>query len=137
MDRRKEFATLAALVVLTGASHAQVVHHHQPVRLPITERFRVPHKQPTVSAGPGWRDVHELSSRLEAVEAENRWLRDEVSRSTARELGPVYQASYCEDFDNAGCGCADDASFVQSCPPAGGPSWNLGPVRVTLTSEDG
>ena len=55
----------AALALLAGEVAAQIARPRQP---------------PPHPSGPGWGEFHDLSARLNAVEAENRWLRNGIVR---------------------------------------------------------
>jgi len=88
-------------------------------------------------SGPGWHEIQELSSRLEAVEAENRWLRDAVSPERARPLSTVTQTEYQESCGDIGGACDEQAACTDCnwldrvgsvCKD--GISWNNGKIRL-------
>ena len=67
-----------------------------------------------------------MSARLNAVEAENRRLRNEILQSSQTPDAFVRQASYCEACGDVGCGCDTNHGYGD-----GGLGWQIGPVRVT------
>jgi hypothetical protein len=69
----------ATTTLLTGITHAQIVH---------------PQQHPQQQSAPGWSEFHDLSARLAAVEAENRWLKDEISRSNEEAVTGVEMSSH-------------------------------------------
>ena len=121
MDRFKALVVIAVSVALLGSvSHAQVIDQ-PPSQLP----------------GPGWLEFHDLSARLEAVEAENRSLRNEVVQSNTSPLSAVQQTRQCEACGVSGCSCdgrdvCDDCGWLDQIPSAckEGLSWNKGQLRI-------
>jgi hypothetical protein len=120
----KKLVTLAATVaLLSGVAQAQTIY---------------PPDQSEGPPNPGWSEFRDLSDRLNRVEAENRWLRNEVFRSQEESSSVVKPAAYCDSRGPVDCGCdtklgGDHNKLVQGACPGGegGLCWNLGPVRVT------
>ena len=91
-------ATAATLLVFTSVLQAQV---------------ELPKKQRGEISTPGWNEFQDLSVRLEAVEAENRWLRDEIDRFNHGDESVTRvqksQRSWCSaglNIDELCCGAA-------------------------------
>ncbi len=83
-------ATAATLLVFTSVLQAQV---------------ELPKKQRGEISTPGWNEFQDLSVRLEAVEAENRWLRDEIDRFNHGDESVINQVGYCSFCGETACGC--------------------------------
>ncbi|MEO2013551.1 MAG: hypothetical protein ABGZ53_04195, partial [Fuerstiella sp.] len=113
-------ATAATLLVLTSVLQAQV---------------ELPKKQRGEISTPGWNEFRDLSVRLEAVEAENRWLRDEIDRFNHGDESVINQVGYCSSCGETACGCNqvdDNCGWVSqiSATCKTKLSWDKGPIRV-------
>ena len=86
-------------------------------------------------SGPGWSEFQDLSARLEALEAENRWLKDSIT-STYEPSDATYDYEpYCDSCGQGCCGAhavCENASWIdQMCSRCKQRlSWNKGPVRI-------
>ena len=86
-------------------------------------------------SGPGWSEFRDLSARLEALEAENRWLKDSIT-STYEPSDATYDYEpYCDSCGQGCCGAhavCENASWIdQMCSRCKQRlSWNKGPVRI-------
>lgn len=121
MARRLSIAaTTIAVILCAELLYAQV------------DQARV--QQTNTAPAPGWDEYQDLTKRLEAVEAENRWLRSVVQTPDFGDSG-IDQASYCsicgDDScycvqEDVSCGWVDQLSSV--CRER--LSWNKGAVRI-------
>lgn len=131
-----QFPILAVLLVFTsGMLQAQTVGLSRESSELSTQTKDRPNQRMDHSDAPGWDDFRRLSERLDALDAENNRLREQLAVPDTRRLPTVMQASYQAPGSDYGCddhpACGDCSWVDQICSTCKeGLSWNKGQLRI-------